>query len=52
MENRPDYLAQKQLKPLMPENMRSELMAALRSQNVQHNRSRSIRSEWHDFNLF
>ncbi|XP_039433423.1 putative protein tag-52 [Culex pipiens pallens] len=44
MENRPDYLTQKQLKPLMPENMRSELMAALKSQNVQHNRSRSIRN--------
>ncbi|XP_019555420.3 putative protein tag-52 [Aedes albopictus] len=39
-----DYLNQKMLKPLMPEDMRSELISALKSQNVHHNRVRSVRN--------
>ncbi|XP_055536093.1 putative protein tag-52 [Wyeomyia smithii] len=42
--NRNDYLSQKMLKPLMPENMRSELIAALKTQNIQHTRSKSVRN--------
>ncbi|XP_053685678.1 putative protein tag-52 [Sabethes cyaneus] len=41
---RNDYLNQKMLKPLMPEDMRSELIAALRTQNIQHTRTKSVRN--------
>ncbi|XP_055597076.1 putative protein tag-52 [Uranotaenia lowii] len=40
-----EFMNQKMLKPLMPEDMRNELIAALKTQNVQHhNRSRSVRN--------
>ncbi|XP_058831072.1 putative protein tag-52 isoform X1 [Topomyia yanbarensis] len=44
MENNANYLNQKMLKPLMPENMRTELIAALKIQNIQPSRTKSVRN--------